>query len=168
MIYSNWATSRKGADVESNKWAALTFWWSGVERQVRVEGVVERLSDEESQKYFDTRERGSRIGAWASQQSRVLEPKADREGDDGRAVLEGWVEETQKKFEGQEKIPVPTFWGGLRVVPVSVEFWQGAQSRLHDRFRYRRVDADGKDVAETDAYEGSDREWKWVVERLSP
>lgn len=112
-----------------------------MERQVRIEGKVERLSDEESQVYFDTRIRGSRIGAWASRQSQVLE---------GREQLEGWVKEREEKFEGTENIPVPSFWGGLRVLPEEVEFWQGRESRLHDRFLYVR--------------EGEG----WEIQRLSP
>lgn len=112
---------------------------------------MERLSAEESQVYYDTRARGSRIGAWASQQTRVLEPVAGVEGDDGRAVLEEQVKEVEKTFEGKEAIAVPHFWGGLRVVPEMMEFWQGRESRLHDRFRYQRQD------------DGS-----WKIERLSP
>jgi len=142
VIYSNWATSKKAADVESNAQAALTFWWSELERQVRVEGRVERLTSEESQVYYKTRIRGSRIGAWASQQSSVLE---------GREELEKQVEEVEKKFEGMEDIPVPEFWGGLRVVPDMVEFWQGRPSRLHDRFQYTKVG-----------------EGEWKIDRLSP
>jgi pyridoxamine 5'-phosphate oxidase len=141
VIYSNWGTSRKARDVESNPNAALTFWWQDLERQVRVEGPCERLSDEESQVYFDTRARGSRIGAWTSQQSKVLS---------GREELEQQVKDTEKRFEGQESIPVPGFWGGLRVKPEMVEFWQGRDSRLHDRFMYTK--------------EGEE----WKIERLSP
>jgi pyridoxamine 5'-phosphate oxidase len=141
VIYSNWGTSQKAKDVENNKWASLTFWWREMERQVRVEGQVERLTSEESQVYFDTRIRGSRIGAWASKQSQVLK---------GREELEGWVGDVEKKFEGEEKIPVPEFWGGLRIKPVMVEFWQGRESRLHDRFQY------------TKNVEG------WKIDRLSP
>ncbi|KAG9229373.1 hypothetical protein BJ875DRAFT_446009 [Amylocarpus encephaloides] len=141
VIYSNWGTSQKAADVASNKWASLTFWWWEMERQVRVEGQVERLTDAESQVYFDTRIRESRIGAWASKQSQVLK---------GREELEGWVEETERRFEGKKKIPVPEFWGGLRVKPVMLEFWQGRESRLHDRFQYLK--------------EGEE----WRIERLSP
>lgn len=144
IIYSNWGTSRKAADVESNPWASLTFWWRELERQVRVEGRTERLTNEESQVYYDTRIRGSRIGAWASKQSQVLKDRGE---------LEQWVNDVEKKFEGQEKIPVPDFWGGIRVIPEMVEFWQGRPSRLHDRFRYEKGDeADGG----------------WRMERLSP
>lgn len=158
VVYSNFGTSRKARDLASNPWASLTFWWEGLERQVRVEGPATRLSREESQKYFDTRVRGSRIGAWASRQSQVLPPAEDVEEDDGRAKLEGWVKEVEEKFEGQEQIPVPEFWGGLRIVPESVEFWQGRQSRLHDRFLYTKKDA---------ATDGSGGD-EWQLERLSP
>lgn len=146
VIYSNWDTSRKASDVNSNPHAALTFWWRELERQVRVEGRVERLKSEESQVYYDTRIRGSRIGAWASQQSKVLE---------GREELEKRVEDVEKRFEGKDKIPVPDFWGGLRVIPEIVEFWQGRPSRLHDRFKYEWV-------------EKENGEGEWKVDRLSP
>ena len=143
IIYSNWGTSRKSKDVQSNPQAALTFWWRELERQVRVEGRVERLTSEESQVYYDTRIRGSRIGAWASPQSQVL---ANRE------ELEKRFEEVAKRFEGEEKIPVPDFWGGIRVIPEVVEFWQGRESRLHDRLVYKKA-------------EGGDG---WTTERLGP
>jgi pyridoxamine 5'-phosphate oxidase len=142
VIYSNWGTSQKAKDIGSNPWASLAFWWRELERQVRVEGKVERLSPEESQVYFDTRIRGSRIGAWASRQSRVIE---------SRDVLDGWVKEVEEKFEGEEKIPVPEFWGGLRIVPERVEFWQGRESRLHDRFEYVKRENGA-----------------WTINRLSP
>ena len=148
VIYSNWGTSRKASDVQSNPYASLCFWWKPLERQVRIEGPCERLTGEESQIYYDTRAHGSRIGAWASQQSSVLRP--DGEGDDGRNMLEQQVKDVERRFEGEAKIPVPEFWGGLRVRPEMVEFWQGRDSRLHDRFRYTR--------------EGDE----WKVERLSP
>ncbi|KAI9745619.1 MAG: hypothetical protein M1818_001153 [Claussenomyces sp. TS43310] len=141
VIYSNWGTSRKARDVASNPRAALAFWWPELERQVRVEGPVERLAPAESQVYFDTRIRGSRLGAWASRQSAVL---------DARDQLDGWVDEVEKRFEGQEQIPVPEFWGGLRIIPERVEFWQGRESRLHDRFEYVK--------------EGEE----WKIQRLSP
>jgi pyridoxamine 5'-phosphate oxidase len=129
--------------VESNPWASLAFWWRELERQVRVEGRVERLTREESQVYFDTRIRGSRIGAWASRQTQVIE---------SREVLQGWVKKVEEKFDGQDNIPVPEFWGGLRVLPEKVEFWQGRESRLHDRFAYEKVEGE----------EG------WKISRLSP
>ncbi|KAL5384609.1 hypothetical protein PMIN02_009193 [Paraphaeosphaeria minitans] len=118
VVYTNMGTSRKAADMASNPQAALTFWWREMERQVRVEGHTERLTSEESQDYYDTRIRGSKIGAWASPQSQVLE---------GREELERRVDEVEKSFEGEEKIPVPDFWGGVRVVPEAVEFWQGRE-----------------------------------------
>jgi pyridoxamine 5'-phosphate oxidase len=142
VIYSNWGTSRKAADIASNPYAALTFWWHELERQVRVEGPVERLAAEESQVYYDTRIRGSRLGAWASQQSQVLQTREE---------LEQQVKDVEKRFDGNDKIPVPEFWGGLRVKPETVEFWQGRPSRLHDRFQYF-VDESGG----------------WKVRRLSP
>lgn len=153
VIYSNFGTSRKAADLKTNEWASLVFWWEALERQVRVEGKAERLKSEESQVYYQTRVRGSRLGAWASQQSRVLGPRG--EGDDGRGQLEGWVKETKERFAGTEDIPVPEFWGGLRIVPERVEFWQGRENRLHDRFVYDKV-------------EGEDGEAKWTLDRLSP
>jgi len=142
VVYSNWGTSRKAADLETNKNAALSFWWKELERQVRIEGKMEeRLTKEEEQKYFDSRVRGSRIGAWASRQSEVL---MDRE------QLEERTKKIERRFEGEDQIPVPEFWGGMRLVPETIEFWQGRQSRLHDRFKY---------VKEGDG---------WKIERLSP
>ncbi|CAN8102250.1 unnamed protein product [Discula destructiva] len=160
VIYSNFGTSRKAADLASgNSWASLVFWWEALERQVRVEGRAERMSREESQRYFETRVRGSRVGAWASRQSAVLAPLGgegegeEDDDDDGRKMLDGWVAEAEKKFEGTEDIPVPEFWGGLRIVPERVEFWQGRENRLHDRFVYDRVEGE---------------EGGWTLKRLSP
>ncbi|TQS32883.1 hypothetical protein Golomagni_06788 [Golovinomyces magnicellulatus] len=150
VIYSNFGTSRKAADLATNPHASLNFFWGPLQRQVRVEGTTERNTAEESQEYYDTRARGSKIGAWGSKQSAVLQPTG-QDGDDGRAQLEGWVKEVEDKFEGVDKIPVPDFWGGLRIVPQRIEFWQGRESRLHDRFVYD-LQQDGK----------------WKLERLSP
>ena len=146
VIYSNFGTSKKSKDLGNNKWASLTFWWRELERQVRVEGLCERMSSEESQKYFDTRIRGSKIGAWASKQSEVIQD---------RGVLEDWVKNIEKKFEGEERIPVPEFWGGLRIKPEIVEFWQGRESRLHDRYVYTKVVE-------------QEKEGEWKIERISP
>lgn len=134
--------------MESNPRASLAFWWHEVERQVRVEGRVERLSSEESQSYYELRARGSRIGAWASEQSKVLP-----EDEGGRETLERRVRDVEKRFEGREDIPLPDFWGGLRVIPEMIEFWQGRESRLHDRFKYVK-DEKGENG--------------WRIERLSP
>lgn len=168
-----------------NKWAALTFCWSTLERQVRIEGLVEPLSRSESELYWRTRERGSQIGAWASWQSKVLwttEPHLlidrrrkslaadevtgeipaipgdvnETDIDDGRGLLEQRVREMEARFADTKEIPLPPFWGGVRLVPESVEFWQGRRSRLHDRFRYVRVDENGGDL------------YKWRIQRLSP
>jgi len=171
VIYSNFGTSRKAKDLESNPHAALCFWWKLLERQVRVEGRTERLSRDESQVYFDTRARGSRIGAWASQQTSVLLPKttattvqsdsSEQEQDDGRAMLESQVAAVEARFKDQDHIPVPPFWGGLRIIPDTIEFWQGRESRLHDRFRYTRLEP--SDGNSNDSTEG-----EWKIERLNP
>lgn len=174
VIYSNWATSRKAADLQMNPQgtdvvtpnhpphASLCFWWREQERQVRVEGHVERLSSQASQIYYDTRARGSRIGAWASRQSKVI---ADRQ------VLDEWVQEAEAKFDGVEEIPVPDFWGGIRVVPRRLEFWQGRESRLHDRFEYIWVEGQGEEaaVAKGGIQDGSvASKGYWKIQRLSP
>jgi len=133
--------SRKGRELAANPHAALTFLWKEMERQVRVEGTVTKVSPEESEAYFHSRPRNSRLGAWGSNQSEVI---ANRE------VLEKNMAEYQARYPG-ENVPLPPNWGGYMVQPEAIEFWQGQRSRLHDRLVYRRQ-ADGS----------------WLVERLAP
>lgn len=128
MFYTNYL-SRKGEDMASNPHVALTFWWPELSRQVRIEGVAAKLSAEESDLYFQSRGRGSRIGAWASPQSQVL---VDRE------ELENKVKDMASRFEGEEVFPCPPHWGGYLVSPDKMEFWQGRKSRLHDRLVYEK------------------------------
>lgn len=139
VFYTNYE-SRKGGELEQNPQAALVFFWVELERQVRVEGRVERAAPAESDAYFASRPLGSQIGAWASAQSRVIA---------GREPLERRTAELEDEYAGRE-VPRPSQWGGYRVVPHVIEFWQGRPSRLHDRLRYRQKDGG------------------WIVERLSP
>lgn len=138
VFYTNYE-SRKGRDLTENPRAGLLFPWHAIRRQVRVEGPVVRLSREESAAYFRSRPYGSRIGAWASRQSAVVHTREE---------LDARYEELAERWP--EDPPVPDFWGGFRVVPAEVEFWQGRTDRMHDRLRYRRV------------------EDSWTVERLAP
>jgi pyridoxamine 5'-phosphate oxidase len=121
--------SPKAADLDANPRAAAVFWWPQLGRQVRISGPVERLDAASSDSYFETRPRERRLGAWASEQSRPLA---------GRAELEARLGEVESRFEGRE-IERPEHWGGYRLVPEELEFWQQGEERLHDRFRYRRA-----------------------------
>jgi pyridoxamine 5'-phosphate oxidase len=148
VFYTNLG-SDKSRDLQANPWGAATFPWIGLQRQVHVRGAVQRVSDELAQAYWATRPRGSRLGAWASPQSTVLPD---------RAALESLQDEVAQRFGGSDPVmdatnpvPLPDFWGGWRIVPETVEFWQGRRARLHDRLRYRR-----------------DSAGDWVIERLAP
>jgi pyridoxamine 5'-phosphate oxidase len=120
--------SRKSRDLEANPQAALVLYWHPLGRQVRVEGSIERVSEEESAQYFRTRPRGGQLGAWASRQSEQIE---------SRDVLEERVHGLEREYEGRE-IPLPPFWGGYRLLPDRIELWQHGEDRLHDRFAYER------------------------------
>jgi pyridoxamine 5'-phosphate oxidase len=140
VFYTNYL-SRKAQELEANPFAALTFYWAELERQVRIEGQIRRVGRAESEEYFRSRPRGSKLGAWVSEQSRVV---ANRE------VLETKLKCLEDRFAGCDDIPTPEFWGGYRLQPDLLEFWQGRPNRLHDRLVYRRS--------------GSG----WIMERLCP
>ena len=139
VFYTNYE-GRKAGELDANPACALLFYWGELERQVRIEGCASRISNEESDAYFASRPRGSRLGAWASEQSRPVED---------RTVLEERVRDLEAEYEGRG-VPRPPFWGGYRVEPDTIEFWQGRENRLHDRLVYSRVGDD------------------WRIDRLQP
>ena len=140
VFYTNYS-SRKGMELESNPHVSFMFPWVALERQVIIEGSVTKVTREESEAYFHIRPRSSQLAAWASSQSTILS---------GREALEDAMKAVEKKFSGVDA-PLPPHWGGFRIIPETVEFWQGRRSRLHDRLRYRR-----------------EPNGSWVIERLSP
>ena len=140
VFFTNYE-SEKGKQLEANPYAALGFYWIELDRQIRISGQVKKTSREESQTYFHSRPVGSQLSAWASRQSAVL---------DGRRVLDARMEEMNERF-ADKPVPLPPHWGGYRLKPDNMEFWQGRPNRLHDRFRYTRK-SDGS----------------WLIERLAP
>jgi pyridoxamine 5'-phosphate oxidase len=141
VFYTNY-TSRKGTEAAENPYASLVFPWFPIQRQVIVAGRIDKVSRAETEAYFATRPRGSQLGAWASPQSHVVPD---------RAAVDQGLTAAIERFGPEGPVPAPPHWGGLRVRPETVEFWQGRSNRLHDRLRYRRSDGD-----------------LWVVERLAP
>ncbi len=140
VFFTNYE-SEKGKQLEANPYAALGFYWIELDRQIRISGKVDKTSRKESQTYFRSRPVGSQLSAWASRQSAVL---------DGRRVLDARMEEMNERF-ADKRVPLPPHWGGYRLKPDNMEFWQGRSNRLHDRFRYTRH-SDGS----------------WLIERLAP
>ncbi len=141
LVFYTSYEGRKGEELEANPYCALVFYWGELERQVRVEGRASRVPRRESDEYFGSRPRGSQLGAWASEQSRPV---------GGREVLEERLRGLEAEYEGRE-VPRPPFWGGYRVEPEAIEFWQGRENRLHDRLLYRCSGDEG-----------------WSMERLQP
>lgn len=140
VFYTN-QESRKGGEFSQNPRVAIVFWWPSLERQVRVEGIIEKISDSEADLYFKTRPRGSRLAAWASHQSQVIS---------SREALDDRFSELGTLYKNRD-IPRPPYWVGYRLRHSTIEFWQGRPNRLHDRLKYRQVEGKG-----------------WVIERLSP
>jgi pyridoxamine 5'-phosphate oxidase len=140
IFYTNYQ-SRKGQELAHTPWAALTFFWIELERQVRIEGKVSKVARQTSDSYFHSRPRGSQIGAWVSPQSEVIP---------GRDFLENRQQTLEDQFAGQE-VPLPEHWGGFALIPEMIEFWQGRPSRLHDRIRFTL-----------------NEQQEWIIERLAP
>jgi pyridoxamine 5'-phosphate oxidase len=133
-FYTNY-TSQKGKELENNPACALTFFWPELERQVRISGFADRATAKESDEYFQSRPRGSQIGAWASPQTAVIKD---------RSLIEQRAKEIEEKFKNEKVLPRPKQWGGYAITPFEVEFWQGRASRLHDRILYTLIDKEWK------------------------
>lgn len=140
VFYTNYQ-SRKGKELDQNPACALTFFWPELERQIRIEGIASRIDEKRSEAYFQSRPRGSQIGAWASPQSSVI-------GD--RSLLEERTKQIEEKFKGLDVLPKPNQWGGYEIEPLLIEFWQGRSNRLHDRLLYNNIDG------------------SWTINRLAP
>lgn len=146
VFFTNY-NSRKGSELTQNPYISAVFWWGELDRSVRIEGKAEKVDREETENYFHSRPVGARIGAWASNQSSVLQ---------SREELEHKIDQLKEEYgvsgnETKKDIPAPPHWGGIRIVPYAIEFWKGRPSRLHDRLKYVKGE-DGK----------------WTIKRLSP
>lgn len=140
LFYTNYQ-SKKGKELENNPACALTFFWPDIERQVRIEGVASRVEGKTSDEYFQSRPRGSQVGAWSSPQSSIIQ---------NRTILEERVSQIEKRFEAEKVLPRPNQWGGYQIEPLLIEFWQGRANRLHDRIQFTKVDG------------------SWRIDRLAP
>jgi pyridoxamine 5'-phosphate oxidase len=140
VFYTNYQ-SAKGRELELNPACCLTFFWPELERQIRIEGVASRVDEKKSTKYFESRPRGSQVGAWSSPQSTPIE---------SREILEQRMKQIEEKFKGMEVLPKPRQWGGYSIDPFMIEFWQGRPNRLHDRIAYTKIDS------------------VWTIHRLAP
>jgi pyridoxamine 5'-phosphate oxidase len=140
VFFTNYQ-SNKGQELDQNPACSLTFWWPELERQICLEGVASRIDAKRSEEYFQSRPRGSQVGAWASPQSSMI---------NDRSILEERVKQMEEKFKGLEKLPKPHQWGGFEIDPLMIEFWQGRPSRLHDRILFTKVDG------------------VWRIDRLAP